>query len=229
MVSFCCNRLPKVEENEVKVIPILGDGNCLAHALSVGMGNPSDDYMAVREGIAKELEEQASFYRDFSLYEDERKYLIRKALTDREWMSIEMIFLFCNAVALHAMTYEDKRPPAGNAMLFLPFRNSFVLKTVNIIDICWSDPDGAYHFVALDNINRVPDQIYYVNNARSRGLLSSIFDKDWQKVQKYKVPVPPVTGPKLWYVENADGALEAYESVAVACGIVDLNFEVNAW
>jgi hypothetical protein len=166
MKMFQNHCLPQHEE--VVATDVLGDGNCLCQALAVSSGMTQDQYQLIKSSIANEMKEYSAFYRRLCGHDYDND--LRVAETDKCFLGQIHMLAYANAflaiLALHSQTTEGTNGEcnaAGNEYTFLPFRHNLSPVQVHqfkVIHIAWGSPLVANHFISLQNVNFVPENIY---------------------------------------------------------------------
>jgi hypothetical protein len=156
------------QSHEVVATDVLGDGNCLCRALAVSSGMAQDQYHFIKSSIADEMKNYSAFYQRLCGFDYDND--LRIAETNFCFMGQIHMLAYANAfpaiVALHSQTTigaGGEFNAAGNEYTFLPFRHNLSPAKVSqfgVIHIAWGSPLVAIHFISLQNINYVPEDLY---------------------------------------------------------------------
>jgi hypothetical protein len=185
--------LPQYEE--AVATDVLGDGNCLCRTLAVSSGMTQDQYHFIKSRIANEMREYSAFYRRLCGHDYDND--LRIAETDKCFLGQIHMLAYANAflaiLALHSQTTvgaDGEFNAAGNEYTFLPFCHNLSAVKVSqfkVLHIAWGSPSVANHFISLQNINFVPENIYC-----DPGLAPLISHLRTYRINKKKTPAEEI-------------------------------------
>jgi hypothetical protein len=147
----------------VEVIPIEGDGNCVARSLATIMWNDANKWMDVRQIIANEFKAHRAFY---SAMETNPMTLAHHVMVQGSWLGFDELFAFSNAsnvaLALHPQTSTNAPVRTHvNGYTFLPLRHrACAVDSMYWGHLCWGDYREASHMNVLLHITHMPVHVF---------------------------------------------------------------------